>query len=299
MDYPMDLPFEDLLYFVTFARSANSIEAARKLGVSQPTLTERLKALESRLPTSPFAWAGKKKILNPYGHQLLAVVEPRLLDLQHSVRELIHSKTSPENREVGIAGRMEIVARLTENVRFPGKLIYTPCRSSEAVQRILQGRTDIAITREPPLASDLVAQKLFISRPCLVLRKNMNAVNWKKNQPSTNPSDWAPLFKLPYVSYGTNTLWLEQLLSWCRFPAESVKTSVVCENWLLIKDLILREPSFTLMPSELVEGDGRFVAHSLEVFENLKTQWYILYRRSFTRTEEGKKLIESVRRCWS
>ena len=52
----MRLSLEELDILMTFAESRNSVHAAEILEISQPTLTEKLRAIEAKLPETPFAW---------------------------------------------------------------------------------------------------------------------------------------------------------------------------------------------------------------------------------------------------
>lgn len=60
-----------LEYFVTVARSANFRRAAEKLGISQPTLTNQLAALEHELGNQLFERSKAGTLLSPAGRELL------------------------------------------------------------------------------------------------------------------------------------------------------------------------------------------------------------------------------------
>ncbi len=75
-------------YFVTLARKEHYRLAAQELGITQPSLTHAIQALEQELGVPLFQKEGRGVVLNRYGKKFLADAEAALNRLDTSAREL-------------------------------------------------------------------------------------------------------------------------------------------------------------------------------------------------------------------
>ena len=87
---------KQLEYFVTIAHSTNFRKAAAKLGVSQPTLTSQVAAMEEILGVQLFERSRAGTLLSPEGRDLLALARDILDQYQHLLDTAQNS-----NRELG------------------------------------------------------------------------------------------------------------------------------------------------------------------------------------------------------
>ncbi len=87
---------KQLEYFVTIARSSNFRKAAAKLGISQPTLTNQVVAMEEALGVQLFERSRAGTLLSPEGRELLPVARD-ILDRYQHMMDTAHSS----NREMG------------------------------------------------------------------------------------------------------------------------------------------------------------------------------------------------------
>jgi DNA-binding transcriptional LysR family regulator len=67
--------WDDLRFFLAVARSASLSEAGRRLGVSQPTVSRRLAAMEARLGVGLFERRGRGHALSAAGSDILETAE--------------------------------------------------------------------------------------------------------------------------------------------------------------------------------------------------------------------------------
>ena len=70
-------------YFVTIARSSNFRKAATRLGISQPTLTTQISAMEEALGVQLFERSRAGTLLSPEGRELLPLARDMLEQYQH------------------------------------------------------------------------------------------------------------------------------------------------------------------------------------------------------------------------
>lgn len=91
------MELNQIRYFVATAQLQNMTKAARRLGISQPSLSKSLKRLEEELNTRLFDRAGKKIALNEKGRRFLEGALSMLQELDDTaaaVSELSRSSTS-------------------------------------------------------------------------------------------------------------------------------------------------------------------------------------------------------------
>ena len=69
------MEWDDLRYFLAVARSASLSEAGRRLGVSQPTVSRRLAAMEARLGVRLFERGARGHALSAAGGEILETAE--------------------------------------------------------------------------------------------------------------------------------------------------------------------------------------------------------------------------------
>jgi DNA-binding transcriptional LysR family regulator len=94
--------WDDLRFFLAVARSASMSEAGRRLGVSQPTVSRRVAAMEERLGTALFE-------MGPRGHTLTAAAGDILETAEHVEEEI----TGISRRVYGHDGRISGNLRIT------------------------------------------------------------------------------------------------------------------------------------------------------------------------------------------
>ena len=82
----MDL--RQIKQFMTVARHQSMTVAAKELGVSQPSLSQSIKKLESSLGVSLFNRDGRSLVLNEYGKILLAQSEIAIRSIDNAVKEI-------------------------------------------------------------------------------------------------------------------------------------------------------------------------------------------------------------------
>lgn len=87
---------KQLEYFVTIARSSNFRKAAAKLGISQPTLTTQVNAMEESLGVQLFERSRAGTLLSPEGRELMPLARDILDQYQHLV-----DTATDSNRELG------------------------------------------------------------------------------------------------------------------------------------------------------------------------------------------------------
>jgi DNA-binding transcriptional LysR family regulator len=97
------LDWDDLRYFLAVARAGSLSAAAHTLGVTQPTVGRRIRALQRRLGAKLFTPTLTGQALSPSGRQLLPHAER--MEVEGLAAERVTS-----GRDVGLRGRVRITA---------------------------------------------------------------------------------------------------------------------------------------------------------------------------------------------
>ena len=94
---------EDLRFFNVLARSASLAEAARKMDVTPPAVTQRLQALEARIGIRLIDRSGRRMVLTDEG-DLVASHGTIVADAMEALTEAL------ANRKKAVSGHLRIAA---------------------------------------------------------------------------------------------------------------------------------------------------------------------------------------------
>lgn len=164
---------EQLEAFLAVAERRTFTRAARQLGVSQPTLSRQLQALEAELEVALFVRTPRGAVLTDGGERFLQRARAALDALRQGESELNELSQTPR-------GPVSIAALPTVGAYSLPALVEAFLRENPAVQlrlgeglsdeleeRVAQGELDFAVTTLPLQRVELVAQKLW-SEPFLL-----------------------------------------------------------------------------------------------------------------------------------
>ncbi len=156
--------FQHVRAFHAIAVHGTAVAAARALGVSQPTLSQQIKALEERHQTSLFERRGGKLVLTPLGMELREATT-RLMAAAEDVDLLLQQSGGTElggRIQVGSDTPAHAAAILAEfRRRHPvPKITLIAGNAAQTMLNLLEGRVDIAIVANPPGAAGFTYQPL-------------------------------------------------------------------------------------------------------------------------------------------
>ncbi|MDG2175786.1 MAG: LysR substrate-binding domain-containing protein [Gammaproteobacteria bacterium] len=158
---------KQLEYFVTIAHSTNFRKAAAKLGVSQPTLTSQVAAMEEILGVQLFERSRAGTLLSPEGRDLLALARDILDQYQHfldtaqnSSRELGGTFRIGVSSTIGPYFLPEVLPQLHQ--RYPNLQLHLREGDPRELESGLQkGNFDFIITVLPMHSTENRVRPLF------------------------------------------------------------------------------------------------------------------------------------------
>ncbi|MFB9752334.1 LysR substrate-binding domain-containing protein [Paenibacillus hodogayensis] len=162
-------------YFVAMCEELHFTRAAEKLGISQPTLSQQIRALELETDTLLFDRVGKKVIVTEAG-KLLYRHALRVFDelgqAQNAVRELKGLKQG--EIRIGCAGNHMLVSPLISFHRmYPGITINAAELSTEETRHgLLDNRLDLGVVFLPVEGEQLESIPLYTENLCLAVSES-------------------------------------------------------------------------------------------------------------------------------
>ncbi|GAB7388976.1 LysR family transcriptional regulator [Bacillaceae bacterium] len=168
------MDMQQLITFQKLAREKSFKRTSKELGISQPTVTTRIKALEEELGETLIIRTGHKAVLTPVGELFLSYVDRALKVLQVGIDRV----RTPESTDiVAIGGTATIITYWLPNElktfqmdypHFEWK-IYTGS-SEKVLQMILDGIVDIGfvyggVEHQQVCAYPLLEEELYVIVP--------------------------------------------------------------------------------------------------------------------------------------
>ena len=157
----MDLDWNQLKAFLETAETGSLSAAARKLGLTQPTLSRQVAAIEQRMGVTLFERVGKAMALTPTGLDLLE--HARAMGVAAEALQIAASGRSQVVGGVVSVSATDVVATyllppLVRQLREKEPGIAVEVISSDALSDLLRREADIAIRHVKPEQPDLIAR---------------------------------------------------------------------------------------------------------------------------------------------
>lgn len=169
----MDLELRHLRVFLTVASELHFSRAARRLHVSQPALSQQIRALERSVGAALFDRSSRGTALTPAGRALLDVA-PRVLHEADRARTVVSeaARGAVGRLVVGSVGTAlaSITPRILRSVRaeFPDlQLEVTQLDTSAQVVALADRRIDVGVVRAAT-PSEMVAVEELVAEPLVV-----------------------------------------------------------------------------------------------------------------------------------
>jgi DNA-binding transcriptional LysR family regulator len=163
MDEAADLDWNQMRALLATVEAGSLSAAARKLGLTQPTLGRQVAALEKSLGVTLFERVGRNLVLTQAGREL---VEPlrRMGDASASVA-LVASRQSQAVEGLVRITASDIYAQyllppVLEKIRRVAPALVIDVVASNEVEDLIRRRADIAIRHVPPKEAEVIARRL-------------------------------------------------------------------------------------------------------------------------------------------
>jgi DNA-binding transcriptional LysR family regulator len=155
---------EHLRAFHAIATEGSFSRAARRLNLAQPTLSQKIKALEDRHQAVLFEGRRPPMRLTPMGRELFALTQ-RMFATSVEIDELLGDSTVAASRPVRLGSDSPIyAARLAQalSIAQPDAAMEVRIENaSETLRQLQDGKVDVAIICDPPMDGQFFCEPLF------------------------------------------------------------------------------------------------------------------------------------------
>ncbi len=273
---------------MVFADSANIVEAAQVLGISQPALSAHLKQLEELLPQRIFAQIGRKKTLTRYGADLVSALKQRFEGIEELIETVNNRHVSETDAHLRIGARKEIIRRVSLGVHFNGHLHFTDMHGTTAAQWVAKGQLDLAIANYQPDSLSLVARKLFRDSFKVIVPKS-----WKLTHKSLSKALIEDLAARPFLSYTDPHPSLFEVFKHVSVQAD-IDARIKISDWPVLIQLVSRGDGWTIAPDSFFESTRSFATFDIPQNVVPPNDFYLIMRKDDLEIEWFKRMITDL-----
>jgi DNA-binding transcriptional LysR family regulator len=264
----MDANWDDLRVFLTLAREGTLTTAAKALGVSHPTVSRRVQALEQQIGARLFERLPDRFVPTAAGEELLAdtnAMEKAALSIHRRSAGLSDTVSGVVRLSAGEA-MAALIARHLPALRAGLRQIEFEVIASHTLANLSRREADLLIREQVPELAGIVTRKLgrvayaiYAARDFPVKRTTI-----------------AALAELPWIgfdddhSYMPGQHWLHEQLG--RRPEIRVN------NWLVLHDAVRVGSGLALLPCYLGDPDPALRRVGGVVSEVHADQWLLVHR---------------------
>ena len=289
----MKIPSLDLLStLVAVAESPNLIEASRRLGMSQPAVTQHLQKLEQSSPYPLFTYQGKRKVLTRFGETLYESARSDLLRLEQGIARVTQAYALPENLTLRLGCRREIFSVAARKFHFPGRVEFSALSSQQALERLFDRSIDIAVSARRPDAHEIVARKIFNYDTRIVVHKK-----WLQGSDTfTLHQASSPEFltRVPALAYRRDAPLLREWLTAQGISPNSITPRILCEDWRILMQLVEAHAGYALIPAHTPSFSPEVVSLPVPTSVIPEVTFYALFHRELRKIPAFKELLAQI-----
>lgn len=283
----MNISLEHLKAFVVFAQSKNMVEAAASLKITQANLSFILKKLEQDLKFSPFSFQGKKKVLNQYGHALLASISPLIDEMDRNIRKVDFGFLDPKQSVLRISGKRELLKRFLQNLSFPGQLHLKFMSPEQSLAALEARQVDLAIIQKPKDSFMFNAKLLFQDNAYLGVSNRMHSGKLNAKIISQFPYD-----ELPCVAYNASLPILKKFCDLQKWDHKKLKIIRYCDDWSFVAHYVESGQAWSVLPSsQNIKNVNQFMISSDQIPSK---NFYLVYHKEFAKIEWFQNLLKQI-----
>lgn len=272
--------------FVYFAESAGVEEAASKLGLTQPAITQHLAKLDSALPHSLFERRGKRKALSEYGRKFYIDLSKELRIIEDLLRASKFESAKEKDVTIRLGLNKDIYYRICDKIEFGGQLEVYNQRSADAVQALLKREVDIAVGRVAPDSGDVIATKWYSD--CFVI---IYPKSWDKDFRNGELKD--NLSKRNFILNNESPGRISEVLISMGLPPQDLSIQHKLTDWYSILKLVQDGRGWSIVPSSF-ELSPKIQSKAVPSKGLHRTQFYILYHKTVRNFPGFQNLLISM-----
>lgn len=289
------MDIKQLINFITIVEEGNITKAAQKLHISQPPLSNQLKALEAELGVKLIERGSRKVTLTDVGNLLYKRGKDMVNVFESTLNEV-------EDFKSGIEGVLKIGAVSTCNQFIPNELISPYAKqypkvkfelyegnTYEVVDMIERGIVDIGVVRTPFNSENLCCLNLRTEPMVVVVNKNGEKFGFEDRE----KIDLKDLDGKPIVIYRRYEKLIMDVLQ-----LNKVKANIYCLNDDSRTTIAWAQAGLAIgiVPKSIIDNSNK----EIEVYEldeeELKTQILVAWMENKYLPRSARNLLDMIRK---
>ncbi len=287
------MEFRQLSYFLMLCKELHFSEAAYKLGISQPTLSQQIRVLEGEIGAPLFDRIGKKTVKTEAGelleHYALKVFQD-LENAKNAISDLIDLNKG--HLRIAVLPS-DLDYRLTEILidfrkQFPNTKVQV-FPTLESLRKVLGNEVDIGIGLKGEADSRLERIAFYTETYSLFVNEQHDFSQRKSVKPEE-------LVDIPLVMYPQGKCGRDLIDKWCDRQGITINSVMETGSATSLFQLVQKDIGATIQPSQLIENFQSLGITSIPI-ENAPTRELdVFYRKDkyLSKAAEGfvKRVIE-------
>jgi LysR family cyn operon transcriptional activator len=281
-----------LEYFMTMHQELHFTKAAEKLNISQPTLSQQIRILESEVGAPLFDRIGKKVFVTKAGeilyHHCLKIFG-ELKQAYTAIEEL--EGLQGGNLTVGCSGSHLLISSVVKfHTHYPGiKISIIQLSTEEIKEKLLKNELDIGIAFLPLDDLQLESLHLYVEELCLAVHKD-NPLAQKHQSITLNILESTPIVLLPpkYII----RQFIDQATEKLGFLLNPMIEIMPFEHLL---EIVGQNIAVTILPRSYINSFGNKNIQSIPIDDpNMKKSMGVIYRKDISIPAATDKFIEEL-----
>ena len=285
------MEIRQLHYFLMLCNELHFTEAAYKLGISQPTLSQQIRVLEDELGVPLFDRLGKKTVKTEAGdlleHYALEVVQ-QLENAKNAIKDLTNLHTG--HLRVAVLPS-DLDYRLTAllidfHKDFPNTKVQV-IPTIDILNKVLENEVDIGVGLAAQLDNRLTRIPFYTETYSLYVNNEHDLA--KKD--IIIPKD---LENLPLVMYPKGFSGRDLIDTWCRSQEVSIDTLMETGSATSLFQLVKAGIGATIQPSQLIESFQSLGIHAISIKDSPTRNLEVFYRNDKYLSQSAKAFVERM-----
>ncbi|MED4911845.1 LysR family transcriptional regulator [Brevibacillus centrosporus] len=269
------MELRQLQYFLTLCSELHFSEAAFKLGISQPTLSQQIRVLEDEIGVPLFDRIGKKTLKTEAG----AILEHYALEI---FQKLENAKSAIADLTDLHAGHLRVAVLASDlDYRFTSLLVdfhkefpqtkVQMIPSIKIVEKVLDNVVDIGVGLAFKTDSRLNRIPFYTETYSLYVHEDHELANHAQVDPQE-------LVDLPFVMYPTGFYGRNLIDTWCQENGITIATILETGSATSLLQLVHEGVGATIQPSELITSFRSLRIRAIPIRNSPVRELEIYYR---------------------
>jgi DNA-binding transcriptional LysR family regulator len=288
----MKYPDPELLkVLIAFHESKNLIQAAERLNVSQPAVTQRLQRLQEQVNQPLYALEGRKKVLTHYGKAVYDLAKATFNSLESNFENLDRRYALPENVVLKVGGHKELVGFFSELLDFPGRIDHRQMSHEQAAAALENEEIDVVLSEKIFDSTNVISRKFLESPSRIIFYKKYfpAAMNFRDILENKNL-----LLKSPCATHRLEAEYIEKFCKGIGVKREDINNRAVFDDWYSILNFVEAGNGFAIVPGFIhsQSKDLKMVDIPHAVIQ--RSSYYAVFQKKLRKIDSFKKVLNFV-----